>query len=380
MKKRVFSGIQPSGHIHIGNYIGAIRNWLANLEDRDNIFCVVDQHAVTVSYNPEALRRGTREAVALYIACGLDPDKCHLFVQSHIPEHTELAWLLACITPMGWLDRMTQFREKVVSRQEFVDSISRAFSMQMTPREENEEPLEWLSRMKDNIDTEELSKLARLLRRGRNLRELAGTGLFTYPALMAADILLYQAHEVPVGDDQKQHVELTRDIAERFNRQFGEVFTVPEPVIPQVGARIMGLDDPTAKMSKSAEGQYHSVGLLDDPDKVRKTIMRAVTDSQQGIVFDPQRPGLYNLLTIYQALTGLGNDEIEAHFAGKGYGDLKKELVEVVISEIEPIQARYRELTADPAYIDEVLAESVEQLRPVVDATMDAVRRAMGHR
>ena len=327
MKKRVFSGIQPSGHIHIGNYIGAVRNWLANLDSRDNIFCVVDQHAITVDYDPDALREGTRQAVALYMACGLDPAKCRLFVQSHIPEHTELAWLLTCITPMGWLERMTQFKERVGAR-----------------------------------------------------RERVGTGLFVYPTLMAADILLYQSHEVPVGDDQKQHVELTRDIAERFNRKFGEVLTVPEPVIPRVGARIMGLDDPTAKMSKSATGRHHSIALLDSPDQVRKAIMRAVTDSQQGIVFDPQRPGLYNLLTIYQALTGSGHAEIETHFAGKGYGDLKKELVEVVIAEIEPIQARYRELIAEPAYIDEVLATGVERLRPVVGATMDAVRRAMGHR
>ena len=287
MKKRVFSGIQPSGHIHIGNYIGAIRNWLANLDSRDNIFCVVDQHAITVPYDPEALRRGTREAVALYIACGLDPQKCRLFVQSHIPEHTELAWLFTCITPMGWLERMTQFKDRVGTSQEFADAITQALSMQMPPSE-NEELKEWFSRIRDSRDKEELKKTVRILTHGRDLRARIGTGLFAYPALMAADILLYQTHEVPVGDDQKQHVELTRDIAERFNRQFGEVFTVPEPVIPQVGARIMGLDDPTAKMSKSAEGQYHSVGLLDDPDKVRKTIMRAVTDSQQGIVFDPQ--------------------------------------------------------------------------------------------
>jgi tryptophanyl-tRNA synthetase len=327
VKKRVFSGIQPSGHLHIGNYLGSIRNWVRDLDSRDNIFCVVDQHAITVDYDPSELRANVRELVGLYLACGLDPDKCNLFVQSHIPEHTELAWLLTCVTPMGWLERMTQFKDKVGSK-----------------------------------------------------RERVGTGLFTYPTLMAADILLYQSHEVPVGDDQKQHVELTRDIAERFNHRFGEVFVVPEPVIPEVGARIMGFDDPTAKMSKSAEGQHHSVALLDDPKKARKTIMRAVTDSGRDIVFDPERAGLYNLLSVYQALTGQSRDEIATHFEGKGYGDLKKEVAEAVIAEIEPIQARYRELTADPSHIDGVLAQSVANLRPIVDQTMDAVRRAMGHR
>ena len=327
MKKRVFSGIQPSGHLHIGNYLGSIRNWVRDLDSRDNIFCVVDQHAITVDYDPSELRANVRELVGLYLACGLDPDKCNLFVQSHIPEHTELAWLLTCVTPMGWLERMTQFKDKV-----------------------------------------------------GNKRERVGTGLFTYPTLMAADILLYQSHEVPVGDDQKQHVELTRDIAERFNHKFGEVFVVPEPVIPEVGARIMGFDDPTVKMSKSAEGQHHSVALLDDPKKARKTIMRAVTDSGRDIVFDPERAGLYNLLSVYQALTGQSREEIATHFEGKGYGDLKKEVAEAVIAEIEPIQARYRELTADPSHIEGVLAQSVANLRPIVDQTMDAVRRAMGHR
>jgi len=327
VKKRVFSGIQPSGHLHIGNYLGSIRNWVRDLDSRDNIFCVVDQHAITVDYDPSELRANVRELVGLYLACGLDPDKCNLFVQSHIPEHTELAWLLTCVTPMGWLERMTQFKDKVGSK-----------------------------------------------------RERVGTGLFTYPTLMAADILLYQSHEVPVGDDQKQHVELTRDIAERFNHKFGEVFVVPEPVIPEVGARIMGFDDPTVKMSKSAEGQHHSVALLDELKKARKTIMRAVTDSGRDIVFDPERAGLYNLLSVYQALTGQSREEIATHFEGKGYGDLKKEVAEAVIAEIEPIQARYRELTADPSHIDGVLAQSVANLRPIVDQTMDAVRRAMGHR
>jgi tryptophanyl-tRNA synthetase len=327
VKKRVFSGVKPSAHLHIGNLIGAIRNWVADLDERENIFCVVDQHAITVDYDPNELRALTRELVGLYIACGLDPQKASIFVQSHIPEHTELAWLLNCITPMGWLERMTQFKDKAGDQ-----------------------------------------------------RERASAGLFTYPTLMAADILLYGSHEVPVGDDQKQHVELTRDLAERFNRKFGEVLVVPQPVIRPVGARIMGLDDPTKKMSKSVDGQFHSIGLLDPPNRIKKTIMRAVTDSQTEIVFDENRPGVNNLLGIYQALSGQDKEQIEAQFAGKGYGDLKKAVLEVVMAEIEPIQARYAEISADPAYIDGVLAASVEHLRPIVDQTMDAVRRAMGHR
>lgn len=326
-KKRVFSGVKPSGGLHLGNYIGAIRNWVEDQDQYENIFCVVDQHAITVDYDPAELRANTREVVGLYLACGLDPEKSMLFVQSHIAEHTELAWLLNCSTPMGWLERMTQFKEK-----------------------------------------------------SDNQRERVSAGLFTYPTLMAADILLYQAHQVPVGDDQKQHVELTRDIAERFNRRFGDVFTVPEPLIHQVGARVMALDDPTQKMSKSAEGQYHSVGLLDEPARIRKTIMRAVTDSQTDIVFDPQRPGVFNLLTIYQALSSESREEIEAHFAGKGYGDLKRTLADQVIAVLEPIQARYCEVTEDPSHIDTLLEESAARLRPIVDGTMDSVRRAMGHR
>ena len=326
-KKRVFSGIQPSGGLHIGNYLGSIRNWVEDQAQYENIFCVVDQHAITVDYDPDELRRNTRELVGLYLAAGLDPQHCTLFVQSHVPEHTELAWLLNCVTPMGWLERMTQFKEKAEGKNERVSA-----------------------------------------------------GLFTYPVLMAADILLYQTDGVPVGEDQKQHVELARDIAQRFNRIFGEVFTVPQPWIRTVGARVMGLDDPTRKMSKSTEGQYHAISLLDEPDKIRKTVMRAVTDSQRDIVFAPERPGLFNLLTIYQALSGESQEEIETHFAGKGYGDLKKGLADRVIASLEPLQARYREITADPAHIDELLAQSVEKLRPTVYATMARVRQVMGHR
>jgi tryptophanyl-tRNA synthetase len=327
MTKRVFSGIKPSGSPHLGNYIGAIRNWVADQEKYDNIFCVVDQHAITVQYNPDELRRNLRELVGVFLAAGLDPDKSAVFVQSHVPQHTELAWLLTCVTPMGWLQRMTQFKDKAAGR---VDKV--------------------------------------------------GAGLFAYPVLMAADILLYQTHEVPVGDDQKQHVELARDIAQRFNHRFGETFTVPEPVIRQVGARVMGLDDPTSKMSKSDAAPNRCIFLLDEPKRIRKKIARAVTDSDGDIVFDPQRPGVYNLLGIYQALSGQERPAIEAHFAGKGYGDLKRDLSDLVIASLEPLQERYRRLEADPGYLDNILHQSAQRLAPIVDDTMNRVRQAMGLR
>ena len=327
MKQSVFSGIQPSGTLHLGNYIGAIRNWVQEQHKYHNIFCIVDQHAITVPYDPEELRANVRQLVGLYLACGLDPNHCTIFVQSHIPEHTELAWLLNCVTPIGWLERMTQFKDKSAKE-----------------------------------------------------REKVSAGLFTYPVLMAADILLYQTHQVPVGDDQKQHVELARDIAQRFNHRFGETFTVPEPVIRKVGARIMGLDDPTAKMSKSATGQNHSIELLDAPKRIRKKLGRAVTDSQRDIVFDPERHGLFNLLGIYRALSGQQPEVIEAHFAGKGYGDLKGELADLIIAEFEPIQTKYAALTEDPSYIDNLLRDNANTLRPIVDGTMDRVRQVMGVR
>lgn len=326
-RKRVFSGIQPSGNLHIGNYLGSIRNWVQEQQRYENIFCVVDQHAITADFDPDDLRANTRQLVGLYLAAGLNPQQCTLFIQSHVPEHTELTWLLICHTPIGWLQRMTQFKEKSVGQGESV-----------------------------------------------------GTGLFTYPVLMAADILLYQTDLVPVGEDQKQHVELARDIAQRFNNLYGDVFTVPEPAIRGVGARVMGLDDPTRKMSKSEEGQYHSVELLDDPAVIRKKLARAVTDSQREIVFDPKRPGVFNLLGIYRALSDESEEAIEVHFEGKGYGDLKGELADLVISVLEPLQQRYREFTEDPAYIDGILARSVESLRPVVDETMGRVRQVLGLR
>ena len=326
-KPRVFSGIKPSGEPQLGNYIGAIRNWVDDQERYDNFFCVVDQHAITVPYEPADLRASVRRLVGLLVACGIDPERSALFVQSHVHEHTELAWLLICNTPMGWLGRMTQYKDKAEGQGESI-----------------------------------------------------GAGLFAYPVLMAADILLYQTSVVPVGEDQKQHVELARDIAGRFNNLYGEVFTVPEPVIREVGARVMGLDDPTKKMSKSEDGQYHAIGLLDEPKVIRKKFSRAVTDSQSDIVFDDNRPGVNNLLTIYRSLSGQSTSDIEAHFDGKGYGDLKKELAELVIESLAPIQQRYAQITADPAILDRILADGVERARPVVAETMAQVRQAMGLR
>ena len=327
MKQRVFSGIQPSGNLHIGNYIGAVRNWVDDQDRFDNIFCVVDLHALTVDHDPAQLRKSVRELVGLLLAAGIDPERSALFVQSHIPAHTELTWMLNCVAPMGWLQRMTQFKEKAAGK-----------------------------------------------------REQVSTGLFTYPLLMAADILLYQAEVVPVGEDQKQHVELARDIAQRFNHRFGETFAVPEPLIREVGARVMGLDDPTRKMSKSAEGQNHSIGLLDPPGVITKKVARAVTDSQREIEFNPARPGVYNLLTIYQAFSGQSQQEVAAHFADKGYADLKRGLAELIVAALEPLQARYRELTADPGYVDGLLQQSAERLQPLATDTMERVRRAMGLR
>ena len=325
MKKRVFSGIQPTGNIHIGNYLGAIKHWVASQADLDNIFCIVDLHAITVPQDPEMLKAKTRELAGLLLAAGIDPEMSVLFVQSHISAHAELAWILNCFTPMGWMQRMTQFKEKSGKQKEQVS-----------------------------------------------------VGLFDYPALMASDILLYHTDYVPVGEDQKQHVELTRDIAQRFNSIYGEVFKLPEPVIPKVGARIMGLDDPTNKMSKSEEAPGHAVHLLDPPDVIRSKVMKATTDSLREIRFDEDRPGIYNLLVIYELFTGMSRSDIEARFEGKGYADLKRELGEAVVEGLRPLQSRYQELTADPTYIDSILTESASKLRPIAEKTLAAVKDKVG--
>ncbi len=329
-QKRVLSGVQPSGSLTIGNYVGALKQWAREQYNFESFFCVVDLHAVTVPYDPAELREKTREVAALYLACGIDSAVSTVFVQSHVPAHSELAWLLNCITPLGWLYRMTQFKDKAARQQ--ADSV--------------------------------------------------GTGLLDYPVLMAADILLYQADAVPVGDDQRQHLELARDIAQRFNHLFGETFTIPEAMIPPAGARIKGLDNPLVKMSKSlTESEYHAVYLLDPPDRIRKKIMRAVTDSGREIRFsnDPEKAGVNNLLEIYEAFTDQPRDAIEAHFAlARGYGDLKKEVAEVVIAALQPIQQRYRELTSEKGFIDELLAQGAERASAVAEATLRRARENMG--
>jgi len=326
MKPRVFSGIAPSGSPTIGNLLGAIRHWVRDQERFDNIFCVVDLHAITVPQDPAELRDKTWELAALLLACGIDPDRSLLFVQSHVPEHTTLAWLLNTITPMGWLNRMTQFKVKAGAE-----------------------------------------------------RETVGAGLFNYPVLMAADILAYHTHYVPVGDDQKQHVELTRDIAERFNHLYGKTFTIPEPMIPRVGARIMSLDDPSMKMSKSDLGPG-SLFLLDSPDVNRKKVSRAVTDSVGVVRFDPEQPGLLNLLTILQILSGETSAEIEQRFAGQGYSAVKREMADRVVQALEPIQARYRAFAAEPEQVDAVLAAGAEKARAIACPVVAEVEARVGLR
>jgi len=325
MKKRVFSGIQPTGNIHIGNYLGATRHWAADQDKYDSIFCIVDLHAITVQQDPKELKAKIREVTGLLLAAGIDPKRSIVFVQSHVHEHSELAWILNCFIPMGWMSRMTQYKEKAAKQKEQVS-----------------------------------------------------VGLFDYPALMAADILLYDTDVVPVGDDQKQHVELARDAAQRFNNFYGDVFTVPQPLIADVGARIMGLDDPTKKMSKSEEGPNHAIALLDPPEVIRAKIARATTDSLKEIRFDESRPGIYNLLTIYQTFTGEKKQAIEAKFEGKGYSDFKKALAEVVIEGLHPLQERYRKLTADPATINNILAEGAAKARPMAQKTLAKVQKAVG--
>jgi tryptophanyl-tRNA synthetase len=324
MKARIFSGVQPSGNLHIGNYLGALKNWVEIQGGYESIFGIVDLHAVTVFQEPAELRQKILETAALFLAAGIDPKHSAIVVQSSVPEHSELAWMLTCVTPVGWLERMTQYKAKAAAQ------------------------------------------------------ETIGDGLLQYPVLMAADILIYQAAIVPVGDDQAQHLELTRDIAQRFNSLYGETFVMPATHSPVVGARIMGLDEPDKKMSKSAAGSGHAVALLDPIDQARKKIMRATTDSQPAVNFEALGQGVQNLLNIFQAISGWPADQLKKHFDGMRYGDLKKQVAEMTISCLEPIQKRYAEIMSDPGYLAGVLKEGAERVSPIAKSTVKLVKERMG--
>jgi tryptophanyl-tRNA synthetase len=323
MAKRIFSGAQPTGNLHVGNYLGALRNWVALQQEYESFFCVVDLHAITVPQDPAQLAAKTHEVARIYLAAGVDPEVSTIFVQSDVKEHAELAWVLNCVVRISELERMTQFKDKA-----------------------------------------------------KKQRENVLAGLLTYPALMAADILLYQTDLVPVGQDQKQHLELTRDAAERFNRDFGETFRVPDAFIPKVGAKIMALDDPSKKMSKSDENANGRISLLDDPDTVRRKLKRAVTDSGSEVRFDETRPAVTNLLSMFQLFTGRTPEEVEAHFAGKGYAQLKHDLAEATVEFLRPFQERVRDIGDEE--LRRILAGGAEKARAIASETMRRVKERVG--
>lgn len=322
--KRIFSGVKPSGPLHLGNYLGALRNWVELQREYESFFCIVNLHAITVPQDPKGLRERTRETARLYLALGIDPQVSTVFIQSDVAPHAELAWLLNCVARMSELERMTQFKDKA-----------------------------------------------------RKQSENIGVGFFDYPVLMASDILLYQTDLVPVGEDQKQHLELTRDLAIRFNRDYGETFRIPEAFIPKVGARIMSLSDPSKKMSKSdEEGDAGCVMLMDSADVVQRKFKRAVTDSGTEIRFDENRPAISNLLTIYQLLTGKNAEEVETHFSGKGYASLKQELADLTIAFLRPLQERVGAIDSDK--LEDILESGAERARAIAGTTLSAAKAHMG--
>jgi len=322
---RIFSGIQPTGRKHLGNYIGAITQYVAGQDRGEAIYCIVDLHAITVAYEPHALRESVYDTAATLLAAGLDPARCIFFRQGDVAEHPELCWLLSAVTAYGELSRMTQFKEKSAGQ-----------------------------------------------------RELVSAGLFFYPVLQAADVLAYRAHEVPVGEDQRQHVELMRDVAERFNGRFGETLVVPEVRVPEVGARIMDLQAPDRKMSTTAGTPQGTVHVLDEPDAVVKKFRSAVTDSGSEVVRAPEKPGVTNLIEILAAVRGAAPDEIEQEFDGAGYGAFKQAVADAVVDYLTPVRARYQELRADEDELERVLAEGAQKARAIAAATLRDVREAMG--
>lgn len=324
-KKVILSGIQPSGELTIGNYLGALKNWVKLQDEYECYYCIVDLHAITVKQVPKDLRARTLEVLAVYIAAGIDPEKNTLFIQSHVPAHSELGWILNCNTYIGELSRMTQYKDKSQ-------------------------------------------------RYGNNI----AAGLFTYPVLMAADILLYQADLVPVGGDQKQHLELTRDIADRFNNAYSPTFKIPDPYIPKAGARIMDLQEPTKKMSKSSDNPNSYILLMDPPEVIRKKISRTVTDSIGVVKYSDEQPGVKNLITILSVITGKTPEDIEKEYEGQGYAQFKKDVAEAIISELEPIQKRVKELISDKTYLESIYKKGAEKANYVANKTLRKVQKKIG--
>ena len=354
MKKRLFSGIQPSGNLHLGNYLGAMKQWTALQDEHEAIFCIVDLHAITVPQDPAELRKKTLEVAKMYLAAGIDPEKATLFVQSQVEEHTELAWILNTITKNGDLTKMTQLKDKSgISGIEVdvKDEIGKEYDEVVSVN--HREAQEWKERFNS-----------------------VGVGLFDYPVLMAADILLYDTAVVPVGDDQLQHVELARTLARRFNERFGETFVVPEGKIEKEGSRIMGLDNPTKKMSKSAASEYNYIALTDDAETVRRKIKKAVTDSGSEIVYADDKPALRNLITIYSLFSGKTSKEIEAMYTGKGYSDFKTDLAETIVNFLTPFQERLKTISDEEVLA--VLKTGATKARTIAVKKMQTVREKIG--
>lgn len=324
-KKVIFSGIQPSGDLTLGNYLGAIKNWVKLQDQYENYFCIVDLHAVTVRQEPKDLRRRTLEVLSIYLAAGIDPEKSTIFIQSHVPAHSEAAWLLCCNAYMGELGRMTQYKDKS-------------------------------KKMGENI----------------------GAGLFVYPVLMAADILIYNTDVVPVGKDQTQHVELARDLADRFNKLYSPTFRVPEAYIPEAGAKIMSLQDPTVKMSKSDDNPNSFILIMDPPEVIRKKVSRAVTDSIGIVKYSDDQPGVKNLMTILSSITGMSFDEIEKKYEGQGYAQFKKDTAEAIVGELEPIQEKVNKLLKDKPYLESIYRKGAEKADYVANKTLRKMQRKIG--
>jgi len=411
MKKRIFSGAQPTGQLHIGNYLGALKNWVALQDEYESFYCIVNLHAITLPQDPKTLRQKTLDLARIYLAAGIDPAKSTIFVQSDVPEHAELTWVLSCIARMGELERMTQFKDKA----KMLSSSEMAMLATVSDVDEDEDTGRLIHRFVEKSQSVQISslnqgeyrevgtalriflkKLDDLVDKGSNKKPTtsfslvvnalssienenkvrAGVGLFTYPVLMAADILLYQTDLVPVGQDQKQHLELSRDLAERFNRDFGKTFKIPEPFIPKAGASIKSLLDPAKKMSKSDENLNGSIFLLDDADTITKKIKKAVTDSGTDITFDETRPAITNLLTMYQLLTGKTDEECLANFAGKGYGAFKTELAEATVEFLRPFQERVKQF--DDETLAGILNPGAEKARSIASETLKTVYQNMG--